>query len=222
MATLNRSITALVLFASVWALQAPVMAETVVVQPQNEYAQIDTRSDLAAIATLAQGTIAEFATVVAQGKRHPERYAPPVLYALSDALFRDGQKDDGAFWFYAGQLRARFDANRCADVSARQAVAVLNQHYETQINQHTFQDIPKLKALVARVVEWDEATPHRYDHRWINLRGMQAMLPGTADAPGAKALSLPQAQWESIAHTTRQDYVNGFQKALDNLPRPKP
>jgi len=42
----------------------------------------------------------------------PENYAPPVFYALSEALLVRGEKDDAAFWFYAGQIRTRFDAHK--------------------------------------------------------------------------------------------------------------
>ena len=135
-------------------------------------------------------------------------------------MFQDGKKDEGAFWFYAGQLRARFDANRCADVSARQAVGVLNQTYGSLINQYALQDIPKLESLVSRVIEWDKVTPHNYDHRWINLHGMNAMMSGLSskDAPAAPAtLSLPKDQWDSIAEKTRDHYLSGFKQAMASM-----
>src|SRR4051812_23555437 len=57
----------------------------------------------------------------------PENFAPPVLYFLSSVLFDEGKKDDAVFWFYAGQLRGRIDANICADKTARGAIAAMNE-----------------------------------------------------------------------------------------------
>lgn len=41
-----------------------------------------------------------------------------------------------------------------------------------------FKRLTKLEELVPKVVEWDRKTPYNYDHRWINLHGMDAMLSG--------------------------------------------
>ena len=203
-----------------FGLQSSAIAESVTVVPKGEYTQIDTRLARDTIQTLAKGAPTEKQNAVASITTHPDNYAPPVFYALSHALFQEGKKDEGAFWFYAGQLRARFDANRCADVSARQAVGALNQSYGSLINQYALQDIPKLESLVLKVIEWDKNTPHNYDHRWINLHGMSAMMSGlgTKVAPGAPAtLSLPKDQWDSIAEKTRDDYLSGFQQAMASM-----
>jgi hypothetical protein len=186
-------------------------------QPAGPYAEIDTKQTREAMQLLATGTLSERGDAISRISAHSEQYAPPVFYAMSEALFQSGNRDEAAFWFYAGQLRARFDANRCADVSARQAVAVLNERYGPAINQYALQDLPKLEAVVKKVVAWDRQTPHNYDQRWINLHGMNAVLsglaPGSASALGAP-LSLPAEKWDAIAEQTRADYLEGFQKAL--------
>lgn len=208
-------------FAAVLALACGLvplaLAQTVAVAPKGEYAQIDVRLTNEAIEALSRGSAVERRKTVANIQTHPDRYEPPALYALADALFRDGKKDEGAFWFYAGQLRARFDANRCADVSARQSVHALTYSYGPLVNQYAFQDIPKLEALIPKVIEWDRNTPHNYDHRWINLHGMNAMMVGLGEKKTPGALSLPKEQWDSIAEKTRADYLRGFKEAMANL-----
>jgi hypothetical protein len=191
-------------------------AETAI-QPAGQYAEIDIKQTREAMQLLATGTMSERGAAIAGISAHSEQYAPPVFYAMSEALFQAGNRDEAAFWFYAGQLRARFDANRCTDESARQAVPALNQRYGPAINQYAFQDLQKLEAVVNKVVAWDRQTPHNYDQRWINLHGMNAMLSGLgsrsvsgADAP----LSLPAERWDAIAEQTRADYLKGFQEAL--------
>ena len=195
-------------------------AESIPVAPNGEYAQINTHKGIDAIQTLIKGSAAEKQEVIARVTAQPQNFEPPVFYALAQALFQNGKKDEAAFWFYAGQLRGRFDANRCADISARQAVTVLNQTYGTPINQYTFQDIPKLEALVLKVIAWDKSTPYNYDHRWINLHGMNAMISGLSPKDASvqtAAVSLPKEQWPAIAEKTRNDYLSAFKQAMESL-----
>ncbi|MDB5936337.1 MAG: hypothetical protein JWQ01_3681 [Massilia sp.] len=201
--------TAVALFAGAGQAQ-----NKVIVAPTGEYAKIDVRLAQDTIKVLSSGSAQEKDNAVALVLAHPENYVPPVFYAMSAVLFDLGKKDDAAFWFYAGQLRARFDANRCLDISARQAVGVLNQTYGTPINQYALKDMTKLEALIPRVVEWDKATPHNYDARWINLHGMGAVISGLspASSPAAPvAFTAPKDTWDAIAEKTRADYLSGFQ-----------
>ncbi len=192
-------------------------ADSVTVQPSGEYALIDTRLASETLQVLANASAEDKQKTIAQIKASPDKYAPPVFYALSSVLFEGGEKDQAAFWFYAGQLRARFDANRCADISARESVAALNEEYGTPINEYTLQNLPKLEKLVLQVIEWDKKTPHNYDHRWINLHGMNAMissLGGTGSSLKSRPVSLPKEQWDEIAETTRVEYLAQFREAM--------
>jgi hypothetical protein len=164
---------------------------------------------------LSDSTAREKQKTAERVEAHPENFAPFVLYALSRVFFDGGRKDEAMFWFYAGQLRATFDADRCADESAWAAVEALNDEYGPSINRYSFKNIAKLEELVPRVVEWDRKTPHNYDHRWINLHGMEAIISGLGgDSSGGQALRLPQDQWDSIAEATRNTYLNGFRMAM--------
>ncbi|MCK9549228.1 hypothetical protein [Aquamicrobium sp.] len=190
-------------------------AETIMLEPQGEYASIDTRLAMQTMKELTQGTDQERVQTIRAVMAAPQNYAPPVFYVLSSLLFEAGLKDDAAFWFYAGQLRARFDANRCNDVSARSAAATLNERYGAPINQYAFQDKVKLETLIEKVVKWDRDTPHNYDHRWINLSGMGATTSAMGGAADATPLSLPETQWAAIAEKTRTDYLAGLREALN-------
>jgi hypothetical protein len=206
---------AAVIGASLCLAATGAWAQERAVQPQGPFAQIDTRLANETIEVLEKGNAKEQQRAIERIKAGPQNFAPPVLYALANVLFERGEKDDATFWYYAGQLRARFDANRCADVTARQAVRELNRSFGVGINKYAFEDLPKLEALIPRVVEWDRRTPHKYDHRWINLHGMEAMRSGLGGKSGAvPALSAPEAEWEKIAEKTREDYLDGFKKAV--------
>lgn len=214
------AVRAIALFGLAFALIGAAVAGTKAPAAASPHARIDTRLANEAIHILVQGTPAQKQALFENIKARPGNYAPPVFYALSHVLFQDGQKDESAFWFYAGQLRARFDANRCAEASAKQAVAVLNRSYGSSINQHAVQDMRKLERLIAEVVEWDRKTPYQYDHRWINLHGLHAVLyglEGKSVAAMPDALSLPADQWDAIAEQTRADYLSGFQHAAARM-----
>ena len=181
-----------------------------------EYAQIDTQLARSAMDALRQGKPVDRQATIERIRAHPENYAPPVFYVLSSVLFEGGEKDEAAFWFYAGQLRGRFDANRCADATARGAIDQLNDMFGTPINKYTFRDLDKLEALVLKVLEWDRTTHHNYDHRWINLHGMDAMRSSLLiEQENPQPLSLPEDRWEAIAETTRTKYLEDFKKVVE-------
>ena len=76
-------------------------------------------------------------------------------------------------------------------------------------------ELSVLRAAVRRAVDWDRATPHGYDHRWVNLHGVRAFAgPG----PGI-ALSRPRVQWSRIAERVRADYLAGMHAVLQDLER---
>jgi hypothetical protein len=178
------------------------------VRPAGEHATIDVEGQNAALAALhGRDPAGAVAAVLAA----PQRYAPPVLAAAAVELFAAGRRDEAVFWFYAAQLRARFDANRAADRTAGGAVAALTQHYGPSINRYAFTDPAGLRTVVERVVEWDRTTPHEYDHRWINLHGMGAFT-------GSGPLSRPAAEWPAIAERTRAEYLRGLDEALGRIP----
>lgn len=217
----SSSLLAICGFASAQPAPPPAAPPTQILAPQGVYAQIDTKLGQEALRLLSQGSAQQQQNVLERVRAAPEKFQPPVFYVLSQVLFKAGLQDEAAFWFYAGQLRARFDANRCADVSARQAVDVMNQNYGGTINRYMFQDLDKAQELIAKVVEWDRKTPYAYDPHWINLHGIQAVQAAKDPKLAAKltmdSLSLPQSQWASLAEQTRTKYLQGFQDAISQL-----
>jgi hypothetical protein len=188
-------------------MDAP-LGHRVPVPPAPTHAEIDVVRQNAALAALHGAEQAWRAQTVAAVLAAPQAYAPPVLAALAAVLFAGDRRGEAAFWFYAAQLRARFDANRCADPTAAGAVAVLTQRYGPEINRHAFADRTALRTTVERVVAWDRQTPHEYDHRWINLHGMGAVTGS------AGPLSRPEVEWPAVAERTRVEYLDGLDRAL--------
>ncbi|MEM7613252.1 MAG: hypothetical protein AAF270_16325 [Pseudomonadota bacterium] len=188
------------------SISACASTENISVEPSGEFAEIDVEDDQRAIERLMR----EEGSAIAAVLKEPDGYSPPVLYALSHALFENEREEEAMFWFYLGQLRARSDANKSLDPSARQAVSVLNQQFGTNINQFAFQDIELLKQTVFKVLEWDEAHERQYDPRWIALHGMGAFTQSEI------AFEPPQ-KWREIDVQTRNDYLSGFTSALKQI-----
>jgi hypothetical protein len=186
-----------------------VTAADIAVEPTGIYKTIDVRLVDDTIKALHDSKGEARGKIVNTIIEKPENFAPPVLYVLSSVLFEDDKKDEAVFWFYAGQLRGRIDANICADKTARTAIAEMNQRLGPRINAYGFADIPKLTNTVERVLAWEEETPCNYDRRWINLHGMAAMN-GETNSP----LSAPKEKWEAIRKQTRDEYRSTFNQAL--------
>ncbi|MCA9405993.1 MAG: hypothetical protein KC684_05605 [Candidatus Omnitrophica bacterium] len=194
-------------------------SHSVEIPADSPYAQVDVVRSSAAIHILLGDNSVLKKAQISEIIQNAENYAPPVFYLLSFALFEDDQKDEAMFWFYAGQLRGRYDANRCADKSAGAAISELNAQFGPAVNRYAFQDLDKLEKTVLKVLEWDRRTPHSYDHRWINLHGMEAMISLLEVQEGKVAvedivMSRPESEWEEIFRQTQETYLTGFKEVL--------
>ncbi len=186
------------------------------VEPKGVFAEIDVQKSNEAVMVLQGKNKKNKERVIEEILASPNDYNPTVLYVLSNELFKKGEKDEGAFWFYVGQLRARIDANICADITAGQAVAILNDEYGMMINKYTIPKIDLLEEIVMKVLEFVRNNNENYDRRWINLHGMWVFTYSTDDNKDLK-LSLQDEQWGSIKEKTINEYYEGFKEALASL-----
>jgi hypothetical protein len=184
------------------------------VEPKGDFGKIDTHSTTDLMKRLTSSDRNTKSKAIAEVKASPGKVAPPALYSMSNEMFRLGQKDDALFWYYLGQLRARSDANKTKDVSARQAVAVLNSQYGPLINQYAFRNtkvnyrksLADIKLLATKVVDWDRKHPREYDPRWISLHGMDAFLNKVVEFE-------PKERWEKINEQTRVNYLKDLDES---------
>ncbi|HYC57112.1 MAG TPA: hypothetical protein VEL28_19430 [Candidatus Binatia bacterium] len=181
--------------------------------PPRALADVDWEPANSAVARLQSGKASDCRSVETDIRAAPTRYSPPALYALSECLFEMGRRQEASFWFYAGQLRARFDANRSADESSGAVVDLLNDRYGPKINPWAFGDLQRLAATVDEVLKWDEATPHHYDPRWINMLSLHAYESPDFAGPFTK----PETEWHAIGERTRAEYRQGFENAVKLL-----
>lgn len=189
--------------------------------PTGVYAEIDVQKSNAILEFLMRGTEEVKMKAAEEVLKNPNSYNPTVLFALSEVIFKNEQKDSACFWFYVAQLRARYDANRCMDKTAASGLTILNERYGPAINQYAFKDIPKLKETVGKVVSFVRSNEEKYDHRWMNLHGMDAINASLNKEAGKKSaqkeLSHPTSSWKKIKETTVNDYYTDFQEFLKKI-----
>jgi len=152
--------------------------KNIVVQPTGEFKSIDT-SSIGSVMQKLRGTVAhENDNLVTQMINHSGNYAPPEFFALADLLYRRGDINDAIFWYNAARLRGGYDAALCTDVSARSAIPALIAQMPPDLIKKQYEDIPRVRNIIERLITWDESTPYNYDHRWISLHGMRAISSG--------------------------------------------
>lgn len=82
---------------------------------------------------------------------------PLMLFSPAAVFFQHGLKDDGVFWFYAAQLRVRYQlAFEKGDRG--QLLSVMLMTTGPVINNYAFQDVSNLGRILDRVLEWDKTT----------------------------------------------------------------
>ena len=92
--------------------------------------------------------------------------APSTYFALATELFRSGQKDDAAFWYYVGQLRYRFlvlAKARTSELSDEQAhFWLLSESVGQSIYEKAGQRSATLLRALDRALAWDLEQPNGY------------------------------------------------------------
>lgn len=206
-----------ILFALTSIAVAQTKSDRIVLQRVGIFKEIDVDRHNKAVEVLTSADEKKKRQIVDSIVHHPNRYNPAVLYVLSGEFFRTGKKDEAMYWFYLAQLRARYDANRCADNTAKQGVDILANIFGPDINQYAFQNIDLLKTTVERVVEFVRTNDEDYDQRWLNLHGTWAVTASLGDSTEVPELSEPREQWKKIKAKTVDDYYAGFLAALEML-----
>ena len=209
----RRSLVSAVLLAL--STTAP-LAPAADVQLKGEYAAIDTSAALRQMEILAGPDAPAAQALLDAIQANPGDYMPPVFFPMARRLFDAGEPEPAYFWYAFGRLRARYDAARCADESAAAAVDALIETLPRELRSHVAQiDPDDVVPLFRRLVRLDKKTPRNYDHRWINLHGLHAILNQTP-------LSLPESQWPPLLAAIHRDYLEGAEILAQQLRSPPP
>jgi hypothetical protein len=98
--------------------------------------------------------------------------APATYFALATELYREGQKDEAAFWYYVGLIRYRawmLAKGKDADSSDEQYHFYMLTHSVGQsIYQHVDRDSASLIRAIDRALAWDLEQPNGYTSKEAN------------------------------------------------------
>lgn len=140
---------------------------------------------------------------------HISRYNPPVLYMFSQALFYIGEEQNGVDWYLFAQLNALYDANRCADNTAKQATIILEMQFRPELEEFIKKNKKEYLESVDRAVKLFKVITQDYDIRWINLHGMDAISASLNENNDSdKILTVPQEQWAKIKEETIKSFIS--------------
>jgi len=174
-------------------------------KPQGIYATINMSGTESAIRQLGQLVPYERRMAISAAEPNAPRLAPPVLYALANAIsLDDSQLRNAVFWFHVARIRAVFDGLRCKDATARNAVNILGKGISPDISRYQRQNRQDTLQIAEFAVKWDQQNPRNYDHRWINLYGKVARLSAGTDPA---ELTVPESEWPAILQRVHEAHL---------------
>ena len=168
---------------------------TTLVNPKGVYAEINVTEQNKMMEFLIDTTTRGIA--IDSIFKNLKHYNPPVLYLFSSALFVGGEQENGLDWYLYAQLCSLYDANRCADTSAKQATIVLENSFRPYFEKYISQNKAIYEKGINEAINLFERIHTDYDHRWINLHGMDAILSSFDDI-SKHPLSVSEESWPGI------------------------
>jgi len=136
-------------------------------------------------------------------------YNPPVLYLFSQALYLNGEKEPAVQWYLYAQLNAMYDAARCADNSAKQAVDILEERIRPTLEDYMKQNKPMVTESAQKSIELYKRLQSNYDIRWINLHGLGAFdgFFGEETPKKTPQLTVDKLLWPGIEKNVLKEFA---------------
>jgi hypothetical protein len=179
-------------------------------RPQGIYATINMSGTESAIRELGQLIPVPRREAIAAAVPNAARLSPPVLYALANAVsLDDANMADAVIWYHIGRIRAVFDALRCKDPSAREAVNILGKGLSPDITRFQRQNRQRTMEIAELAVKWDQQNPRGYDYRWINLYGKVARYSAGTDPAEP---TVPESEWPEILKRVHEAHLKSVQE----------
>lgn len=88
--------------------------------------------------------------------RSADRAEPLSVMLAASRLFQRGDRDNAVYWFYAGQLRARYSPQLTGENA--QLIPIFLMTIGEPINAYAMRDIKKMTPVLDKVLNWDEQT----------------------------------------------------------------
>ena len=136
-------------------------------------------------------------------------FNPPVIYLFSQALFLNGEKQSAVEWYLYAQINAMYDAARCVDNTAKQAVMVLEERTQPTLDEYMKKNKPIVTESARKVIQLFNSLQPDYDIRWINLHGLGAFDGAFGEELPKEAAKLTEDKslWPSIKAKVLKEFT---------------
>ena len=148
-------------------------------------------------------------------------FEPLSMVSPSLILFLNGRKDEAVFWFYAAQLRTRYQLV-FENGDRGQLLAIMMMTTGALINNYAFQNLDHWSEIMDKVIEWDRNTynPHRkIKHTAQNDKDIEKIYTGFTDLK-QKVLS-EKSEYEKKARLAAPEIERAYSNyKCDKNPQP--
>lgn len=151
------------------------------------------------------------AVVIAWLKQKSDSLPAPFMMELGSRVFAQDH-NAGLRWYILGRIRASYDARRCTDRTASQAISALVMEYPEifkYFRAHR-KDKDYLKTW-KEALDWEKTHPYSASPSWICSHGIQAFRQSPA------SLTVPKEDWPEIRAKTLQETEAFLKKHLEEV-----
>lgn len=150
--------------------------------------------------------------IIGELLKEPTKLIPPYLYELARRLW-PSDKSKAITWYLVGYMRAKFDAFKCKDVSARGGYRLLSALApEVVKGLGRFPDL--LIPAGTRALEIEEKFPTDTDPVWICRHGLDTITAGLNKTPILEYTTDPKT-WPDMREKLTSGLLPGLQKIVD-------
>ena len=94
-------------------------------------------------------------------------------------------------------------------------MVAITRQMPIELRKAQFADLQKLRAIIAKVIVWDETTARNYDRRWIDFHGVAANNGGPGNGkPAVSPGTIPPEKWDELAKQVRAEYSQDLEKSI--------
>lgn len=146
---------------------------------------------------------------------------PLQIFSPAYILFQNEKKDEAVFWFYAAQLRVRYQlAFEKGDRG--QLLSIMLMTIGPPINNYALQDVTKLDRILDQVLAWDKSSPNPFREKaqppdvaanlekvYSGIRDLKAKLGAEKDELEQKAKAAAPQLERMVAQSRTQPCHQG-------------
>lgn len=146
--------------------------------------------------------------VVDRVKENADFYDPPVIFVMSNRLYRSGERKEAVFWYYLARVRSSFSVNLATgDLRAfgEKKIELYTEFFGTAIEAYALSHASLLYPVLEEVLTYLENHEEYYNLLWPYTVGGELSSP--REGP-----FLPRCEWKTERMKTLIDFKEKWQQ----------